>query len=116
MRTLFLVLACVGEILLVSGCGRRHSSAATRRILYAPLTTQELSSIVVPGMSKTLLIQRCGVPRETWFTNGYEIDEFWISTDRMAAPTNWVMSQFAVLISNGVVCSWRPTGYTKVSR
>lgn len=114
-RSHFAMIAFAAGTLLFSGCDKRQSATAAWPVLYAPLTTQQLSAIVVPGISHAELVRRCGMAKATWHTNGCEIDEFWISMERMKGPSDWQITQFVVFSSGAVVRSWVPTGHSRIS-
>ena len=76
--------------------------------------TLEIAALAAPGTRKAELLQRCGTPRETWTTNGVEVFEFWISTDRISSPFHGVISQFVVFLTNDHVYAWEPTGWASV--
>lgn len=85
-----------------------------RAALLAPLSKDEISNIVVPGMRKEDLLQRCGKSRVVRRINGCEEIEFFISSERLKPKSDKYIGSFIVTLTNDFVLSWRPNSMVRI--
>jgi hypothetical protein len=99
------VLLCTFEL----GC-----SKAGDKVLFGPLSEQDISSLVVPGISKEELFKRCGRPWSIRSIKGIDQMEFLISPLKADKPSDSMIGSFIVVVSNNVVLSWKPSSTVSV--
>ena len=96
------IIVSLAMLAAASGCRRVEFKK-----LYAPMTDEQVSELVVPGISKEELLVRCGTPFRTETSGNMENIVFLLSMDNVHAPSDWVMASFIVTVSNDVVVSWK---------
>jgi hypothetical protein len=92
---------------MITAC--KQYKVSHEKYLYAPLSEQEISSFVIPGMTKDELLAECGEVIYMEKSGDLESLEFPILLGKMES-SDFVISSFMVLLTNDIVVSWRPTG------
>lgn len=116
MKNLILIIL-IASTIVGAGCGDISNSLLqpkNEKKLYAPMSEQSISNLVVVGMPRGELLEKCGSPYSVGKANGMEEIEFMLSfdkvlepSDNVSKPNDWMIARFAVTVSNNYVVSWR---------
>ena len=103
---IFFFFGCSDDVVL-----KKEAEAG---VLYAPLSKEEISKIIVVGMSRNDLIERCGTPMSIRNYGEFDDLEFFISSDNLKSGSGRHIGSFIVTLSNDCVVVWWPDSTVQV--